>query len=229
MRRDVWDVIGYGGSTTCRPNIERLRAAGFGVVVTPRRPQQPELRYMLDNGAFYLWQEGKPFDERKFLDLLNKVRGFANKPDFGVCPDKVAAGWDSLEYSMAWRDRLPADWPWYLAVQDGMTPCGVLQVVDRFAGLFVGGTSEWKLRSLPGWVHLARQERKQIHVGRVNSLSRAFYVTKVCGADSFDGTSWQRTWTPGRPDKHPGRVAGDVQMPLDLWAVQDTRRKGGLA
>ncbi|MGB9920851.1 MAG: hypothetical protein ACPLPT_09030 [Moorellales bacterium] len=53
---------------------------------------------------------------------------------------------------MAWRavsrgpaprkglDRLPPDWPWYLAVQDGLSLAEVEAALGGLAGIFLGGT-----------------------------------------------------------------------------------------
>lgn len=209
-------MIGYGGGTTNKEQVAQLDAVGWGMMIAPQNPKRSPIRYAVDNGAYYSWTRKQPFDEGKFLRMLDRVRKFDRPPDFGVCPDKVAAGVESLDFSMAWIGRLPNEWPWYLAVQDGMTTCGVLDVLNRFSGIFIGGTSEWKMRTLPLWAALARAERKLLHVGRVNSLARAFYAAKVCKADSFDGTNWNRTWDN---TQKPDRVAHDGQLPLNLWGL----------
>lgn len=187
-------MIGYGGGTVCKKNVEQLRRWGWGMVITPYNRRPPVLRFMLDNGAWTDFTHKRPFAADRFWNEMQRVRKFDIRPDFAVCPDLVAQGLKSLDFSMGWRKDLPDDLLWYLAVQDGMEPQHVRPVIEKFAGLFVGGTSEWKMRSVPGWAKLARETGRLLHVGRVNTLPRAFYVAEVCGADSFDGTNWQRSW-----------------------------------
>ncbi len=58
---------------------------------------------------------------------------------------------------------------------------------DDFDCLFVGGTTEWKLR---GSVELSREAQRRgkvTHMGRVNSLRR-FRLARDLGFDSVDGT-----------------------------------------
>ncbi len=210
-------MIGYGGATTNKESVEQLARGGFGMIIAPQNPKISPIRYAVDNGAYYCWTRKMPWDEKKFLKLLDRVEKFDRVPDFGCAPDIVAGGLRSLEFSMSWVDRLPKEFPWYLAVQDGMTEADVAQVIEKFAGLFVGGTSEWKMRTLPEWVRLAKSKGKKAHVGRVNSLSRAFTACQVCKADSFDGTNWNRTWDNV---KKPDRVIRDAQQgALDLWGL----------
>ena len=187
------------------------------MIIAPQNPKLSPLRYAVDNGAYYCWTRKMAWDEPKFLKMLDRVESFERRPDFGCAPDIVAGGLASLEFTMSWVDRLPSSYPWYLAVQDGMSTSDVQAVIGHFAGLFVGGTSEWKMRTLPEWVRLAKKNGKLAHVGRVNSLSRAFTVAQVCKADSFDGTNWNRTWDNG---KKPDRVVRDAQQgALDLWGL----------
>lgn len=210
-------MIGYGGGTTNKEQVAQLEKVGWGMIIGPVNPKRSEIRYAVDNGAFPAWRTGKPWDEGKFLRMLDRVLKFERKPDFICCPDIVAEGPRSLEFSMAWRDRLPLEWPCYLAVQDGMTSCGVLSVLDSFDGIFVGGTAVWKRNFSHIWAKLALAERKKLHVGRINSLQGAFMQGKVVGADSFDGNNWNRTW---KNNQKPDRVVSDTQLPLDLYGLR---------
>jgi hypothetical protein len=216
--RSAWrtGMIGYGGGTTNKEQVAQLEKAGWGMMIGPVNPKKSALRYAVDNGAYPAWAKKKPWSEAKFLKMLDRVQTFERKPDFICCPDIVAAGPASLDFSMAWRDQLPKDWPVYLAVQDGMTPCGVLAVLDRFAGIFVGGTQTWKRNTSPLWARLARSEGKQLHVGRINSLQGAFVQAKVVKADSFDGNNWNRLW---ENNQKPERVVNDSQGALDLYGL----------
>lgn len=209
-------MIGYGGGTTNKEQVAQLAKVGWGMMIAPQNPKRSPLRYAVDNGAYYCWTRKLAWDEKKFLKMLDRVETFERKPDFGVAPDVVAGGPQSLEFSLKWVDRLPKSYPWYLAVQDGMTMCGVLPVLDRFAGIFAGGTAVWKRNTMSQWAHLAQVEKKKLHVGRINSLQGAFMVAKVVKADSFDGTNWNRTW---KNNQKPERVVEDSQSALDLYGL----------
>lgn len=207
-------MIGYGGGTVCKGNVEQLRRWGWGMVITPFNPRPPVLRYMFDNGAWTDFIHKREFGAERFWNHLNqRILKNEVQPDFAVCPDLVAQGLKSLEFSLSWRRDLPDSVRWYLAVQDGMEPAHVAPWLEDFAGLFVGGTSEWKMRSTPGWAKLAREAGRKLHVGRVNTIPRAFYVAEVCGADSFDGTNWQRSWAGPQIE----RVVQGGQRALPLY------------
>jgi hypothetical protein len=187
--------VGYGGGTRSLVQIAQLAEVGWGMMLGPTTPKTDVLRYAVDNGAYPCFVKGRPWDEGRFLKLLNRIERFQRKPDFACCPDIVAGGLKSLDFSLTWLDRLPSSYPWYLAVQDGMTEADVRPVIDRFGGLFVGGTTDWKMSSCPTWVQLARETGKKVHVGRVDTRGRAFTVINLYGVDSFDGNNWNRKWS----------------------------------
>ena len=99
-----------------------------------------------DNGAWGFYQKGQELSnynltitdneaESKFLLRLNKAMAIPWPPYMAVLPDIVAGGDRSLEVSLSWIGNLP-DWPWYLAVQDGMTVSKVLDNIHRVFGIF---------------------------------------------------------------------------------------------
>lgn len=142
--------------------------------------------YALDNGAWTAFQQGTPFDEGAFLGLLDALGDGA---DWIVLPDIVAGGLASLDYSLSWLDRVPGHR--LLAVQDGMTAADVRSLLGPAVGLFVGGSTEWKLSTMRQWGALAREVGCYMHVGRVNTRRRIALCAEA-GADSFDGTSATR-------------------------------------
>lgn len=226
-------MIGYGGGTTSKVQLAQLAEAGWGMMFAPQNTKISPIRYAVDNGAWYSFTRKRPWNEEKFLKMLDRLSTMERKPDFGVCPDKVAQGLESLSFSVDWTSRLPKEYPWYLAVQDGMTAADVRPVMKRFGGIFVGGTSNWKMSSLAIWASLARELGCPLHVGRVNTLPRAFVVAKIFKADSFDGSSWNRTYSrnqtkDGKPiylgrsirtrdTAKPIDVARCPQLPIDLF------------
>ena len=72
-----------------------------------------------------------------------------------------------------------------------MTPDDVAPLMRSGRGLFLGGTTEWKLRTLAQWGNYARQVGCYYHVARVNS-ARRIQAAQCGGAQSVDGTSATR-------------------------------------
>jgi hypothetical protein len=110
--------------------------------------------------------------------------------DFVVIPDIVAGGIKSLEFSLSWLPRLKHLKKLLLPVQDGMdvtTVGDVLRGVPNM-GIFLGGSTEWKLATMYSWGVVAAVMRRHYHVGRVNTMRRIRLAAEA-GADSFDGTS----------------------------------------
>jgi len=75
-----------------------------------------------------------------------------------------------------------------------MTLDSVREHVERFDGLFVGGTLPWKLETAAQWAELARAHGKRCHVGRVGNLRRLSWARTEVKADSVDSCFplWQR-------------------------------------
>jgi hypothetical protein len=148
------------------------------------------MRYALDNGAWSAHLQGKTFDEKAFLSALEAV----DDPDWAVVPDIVAGGESSYYFSLEWIARIkPVPCPLLFAVQDGMTAELIEPHVTsgEVAGVFVGGSTEWKLASLEMWGELKAATGCYLHVGRVNTLQR-IKMCHLVKADSFDGTSVSR-------------------------------------
>lgn len=145
--------------------------------------------YALDNGAWSAYANGRPFDFRAFEKALAKKGADA---DWTVLPDIVAGGPASLEVSLRWMRRVLDSSPRaLLAVQDGMSVEDVRPFVGGRVGIFVGGSTGWKLRTLDAWGRLSKDVGCWFHVGRVNSIRRITSCA-IAGATSFDGTSATR-------------------------------------
>lgn len=184
-------MMPYASSTGTRRTQDALRTAGWGLMVSAKWRLRTEgfERWCYDNGAWWSHSHGQPFDEVAFLKGYELVGRGA---DFAVLPDIVAGGMRSLDYSLAWRDRLGAPLcPLLLAVQDGMGVADVAGLVGKHLGIFIGGTTEWKEATLPQWGRLARERGAHLHVGRVNTARRVA-LCAMAGADSIDGTSVSR-------------------------------------
>ena len=180
-------MIAYASRTGTRRNLAGLRAAGWRLLVSATGAHRPEgFPYAIDNGAWTAHQQGVPFDEGKFDKVVAKLGDGA---DWVVLPDIVGGGIESLGFSMRWLGTMPC--PELLAVQDGMTPDIVRELVGPSLGIFLGGSTEFKLGTMPAWGDLARERGAYFHVGRVNTRRR-IRLCKDAGADSFDGTAASR-------------------------------------
>jgi hypothetical protein len=179
-------MIAYVSRMGGERRLAPLRAAGWRLLVSAKGVHRSEgFRYAIDNGAWTAFTKGEPFDFAAFEQV---VRLLGSGADWIVAPDIVQGGLESLEVSKSWLPRLVPIAPVLIAVQDGMTPGDVWPLLNSRIGLFVGGSTEWKLRTLPEWGELARQMRCHFHVGRVNTVNR-IYKCIAAGAHSFDGSS----------------------------------------
>jgi hypothetical protein len=157
-------------------------------LLSPNNSRLPAgFKFAIDNGAWSCFQQKLPFDTAGFVALCDLYGAAA---DFVVVPDIVAGGQESLDFSKQWLDRLQHFRLILLAVQDGMKPDDVGALLERYPnlGIFLGGSTEWKLRTLYGWGMVAHAMRCWFHVGRVNT-ARRMRLCQEAGATSVDGTS----------------------------------------
>jgi len=212
-------VIAYASRTGTRRNLAALRQAGWRLMVSAKGCLRSEgFSYALDNGAWSAHQKGEPFDEAAFVTAVELL---GRDADFIIVPDIVAGGARSLEFSLTWLPRLEGIAPLLLAVQDGMMAAEIEPLVGDHLGLFVGGTTQWKERSLPEWGCVAHRSGAWLHVGRVNS-ARRIALCAAAGADSFDGSSVSRfAVTIGVLDR--ARRQGEL---LCASAFRDAGRRG---
>ncbi|GEM_PF-3993632 len=133
--------------------------------------------------------------------------GFASWPDFGVCPDIVMGGRESLHFSLGWIDRLPRQIPWLFAAQDGMSLRDIayaweyaLELECPFSGIFVGGSDAFKDEMTPSLVRFVARRANDYepdpycHVGRVSRVERIAWAIRV-GATSVDSSAFGRAHT----------------------------------
>lgn len=174
----------YLGQTRSRAWITMLKSYGFGECVS--RGEFPPRRtpWFMDNGAFGDWLAGRGFNVKAYERDLAKLIASNLRPDFLVVPDIVAGGHDSLRFSLSWVERLSSLAPLYFVVQDGMGEEIALDM-KPFAGLFVGGSLPWKLKTGAQWVQLAHELGLRCHIGRVGTERRVRWARRI-GADSID-------------------------------------------
>jgi len=182
-------MIGYASRTGTRRNLAALKGAGWRLLVSARGVLRTEgFRYGLDNGAWTAFQQGGEFDVPAFEKAVALLGRGA---DWIVVPDRVADARASLAMAEEWLPRLSGTAPLLLAVQDGMTESDVGPWLGPSCGLFLGGSTEWKLETMRRWGKIARARGCYYHVARVNSLRRLARAHES-GADSIDGTSASR-------------------------------------
>lgn len=181
-------IIPYATRTGSPKNIAIQHAAGWRLLINARdvwewRLALPEgMGYCIDNGAWGYHNAGQPFDEVPFLECCQKLGGGA---DFITVPDIVEGGLDSLQLSLYWLPMLREFGVRLLIpVQDGMTVDDLRPLVGDDVGVFVGGSTEFKVTTLYEWAQLPCY----CHVGRVNTRRR-IRACHNAGVDSIDGTS----------------------------------------
>lgn len=207
-------IICYASWTATRRNLKALREAGWRLLVGPPYldkfsahyplwDDKTEAPYMLDNGAWSVFQDRERarrsgmsskdlaalpvFDHDGFMAAVYR---WGARADWIVLPDIVGGGLDSLTLSLSYVGLLDG-LPLLLAVQDGMTPAHLSGLPDAVGGVFVGGSTEWKLQNISVWGAFCRGRGLWCHVGRVNSMRRIAQC-QGAGVNSCDGTSATR-------------------------------------
>lgn len=177
------------GDTRSKENVAICSLKGWGRMFLESTPTPyPSEKWGFDNGAYGAWRRGERFPEAPFLRRLDRAHQTTFEPYLAVCPDIVAGGLRSLDFSISWRlsRRLPSSWPWYLAVQDGMSCEAVERVSHLFDGLFLGGTDKFKLTAF-SWKRLADRCRLRFHYGRAGTRRKLQHAHEI-QADSLDSS-----------------------------------------
>lgn len=222
-------MIRYASRTGTKRNLAALRAAGWRLMVSARgRLRSEGFPYALDNGAWTAFQEHlKGTRPTPVLDLAafrHAVDEMGSGADWIVVPDIVADGARSWPITRYWlrklrRDRRLKGVRLLIAVQDGMEPEIVRPYLSSRVGIFVGGSTEWKLATMAEWARLAHSCGAWCHVGRVNSAMRA-RLCDIAGVDSLDGSKASRyEFAPAQID------AGIIQTDLEGWLNRDGMSK----
>lgn len=170
--------------------MQVLRAAGIGEIVQPNEYPPRRRPWMLDNGAWRDFQRGRRPDGAKLASVLRTATASQDCPVGVIVPDLVAGGHASLAFSLEWLDTYASEFPgqrWYLAVQDGMIERDVAPLLTRVHGVFVGGSTGWKLATGGAWARWAIGVGRPCHIGRCGSLKRLRWAREV-GATSCDSS-----------------------------------------
>ena len=207
----------YWGNVAKLDILDYMKEHNYGQMITSPYFRTPKANYYaLDNGAYSNWKNHKEFDSKGFLKFLRKYENRdIEKPDWIAVPDKVAEGQKSLEFSLNWLDKI-SDYfdKRMLVVQDGMDPKKVEDNINKFYGLFVGGSKRWKIDSTPQWVNLAHKYDKICHVGRISRWNEIMWAKRI-GVDSIDSTTWPQNF---KTDGHMQLEYAEMQEKLDVKA-----------
>jgi hypothetical protein len=145
-----------------------------------------------DNGAWADFQAERQFDEDAYDRFLDWLAAQPVTADWLVLPDIVAGGLQSLDLSIRHLNRCLSVAPLVLiAVQNGMTTDHLAPLVGPRVGVFLGGSTEWKIERMAEWGAFCAERQVHYHVARVNSFKR-MYIAIASGADSVDGSSASR-------------------------------------
>jgi hypothetical protein len=146
------------------------------------------LPYGCDNDRFAAAVKGTQWDEVGYEAMLANAVAMAKigrAPKWILVPDIPFDAEATLVEWKKWAPRLAEfGWPLAVAVQDGMTQ---RDVPSDAAVIFVGGSTEWKWKTVWNWC----ANNKRVHVGRVNGY-RTLWHCHDAGAESCDGTGWFR-------------------------------------
>jgi hypothetical protein len=204
--------MGYASRTGTKRNLAAHRRHGWGLLVSRAGEWRTEgFPWAADNGAWSDYQAHRDFDEDGYERFLGWVEAQTPLPDWIVLPDVVAGGLASLALSTRYLNRCLAIAPMVLvAVQDGMEPDDLAPIVSSRVGVFLGGSTAWKLARMADWGAFCAERGIHYHVARVNSIKR-MSLAASCGADSVDGSSASKyaVTTP--------MLAYAARQP-DLWA-----------
>ncbi|PJI55623.1 hypothetical protein CTI14_03280 [Methylobacterium radiotolerans] len=194
----------WASRTGTRRNLDALGRHGWGLLISragvwrvecwtcPETGERIRFRIVADNGAWSDYQTGRGFDEEAFERFLDWLSRLDQPAEWLVLPDIVAGGPRSLDLSVRYLNRCLAVVPLVLiAVQDGMEHADLAPLVGPSIGIFLGGSTEWKLARMAGWGAFCRERGCHYHVARVNT-ARRFRMAHAAAAQSIDGTSATR-------------------------------------
>lgn len=171
-----------------------------GMLVSPsyaaKVPLDPWMPFVVDNGAYIAWKDGKEWNPDEWIGLLQMLRQKGKSPRWVAVPDVVGNREATIKKWNEWHEIARAFGPVAFCVQDGMTPDDVPPSADV---VFVGGNDGWKYPNLPMWT----ANFPRVHCARVNAPDMIERCEEL-GCESVDGTGWFRD--PSRPDKAPAII-----------------------
>lgn len=204
--------------TVAGEKIDKVEEYGLGIMISPSPTFEPRKQWLkdgkgrkrkiffaFDNGAYMSYTRGYPFMEKFFWEHLEKCYVLGIDLDFIVCPDIVAKGLKSLEFSMKWAEKLKTVQQLALPLQDGMTPKDITSdVLCKFTHLFLGGTVHWKWDTLDQWCEFTKEKKKQLHVAKAGTEAK-YTACDRKGISSVDSTNIGRNGNWSAIENYRGR------------------------
>jgi hypothetical protein len=144
------------------------------------RKPLPFIQFALDNNRYVCSLNDREWDEAAYLRMLDSHGSAALwciVPDWVGSRDRTLREWDR------WAPRM-SGLRLAMAVQDGMTAADVPSEAEVIC---LGGTTEWKRRTLHYWA----EHFRRLHVLRINT-EKWLWVCHDAGVESCDGTGWFR-------------------------------------
>jgi diguanylate cyclase (GGDEF)-like protein len=119
-----------------------------------------------------------PEEARPFMAVL---------PDVPVLPGKPGTAAQSIAVTTRWLQEAPEGIPYYVPVQDGMVAADVALLAKnpKVAGIFLGGSTEFKVAEGQAWSDLAHDAGLKFHYARAGTPKLLRHAISV-GADSMD-------------------------------------------
>lgn len=181
-------------STSCRAFLDlcHKHPGKVGTLIGPSSWRYPQCEYALDNDAFLAWKNSTVWNESAWRTMLVKAGATHRVPLWVLVPDVVANRQATLENWRRYVDTVHAQgWQAAFAVQDGMTPEDVPSLANV---VFIGGTTQWKWRTLPMWA----SSFPRVHLGRCGTSRWKLERLESLGVESCDGSGWFRATANGR-------------------------------
>ena len=145
--------------------------------------------YALDNGAFIAHKKKEVFPRDKFFKM---VKSWGCGADFIVIPDIVENAKQTISISWPYISQLVKmgfGKKLLFCYQDGMNASHLHPYIAQGIGIFIGGSTEAKMKAIPWISSLCRKFGVWCHVGRVNTMNRVQRCIDY-GCSSFDGSGW---------------------------------------
>lgn len=143
--------------------------------------------YALDNGAYLDFINNKVFCDNRFLLYCKKYLRCA---DWVVLPDVVCNKEETIKKSYRYIDRLQEIEPstkMLFVWQDGIGREDIVPFAKRGIGVFIGGSTDGKIKNMKWLSQLCKEFSVWCHVGRVNTLKR-LELCLSSNINSFDGS-----------------------------------------
>lgn len=180
-----------------------LRRSGFpvGWMMSPngfRRPVRDgyePMPFAIDNGLFFPLG-GPPKGDTEIASFYKMLKKLRWEPLFVTVPDRPYSAEITRDMFPCHAAKIREEMPGTrlaMAVQDGMDESDVDLFPAGPCALFVAGSTEWKIRTMPAWSRIGHERGIYTHIARVNTARRLQLVidqqnTPGCRIDSVDGT-----------------------------------------